>query len=221
MPNQELASAWIFGNSSVRVGTQGLFCPYLKTFVPPYPRVTAPGCPRMSLLLLWVSHNKQDMIRIGVFNFLTWTSQENSVDTTGKSALKLVIFPSFKVVHIKWAKIYLHKVVKIYRRLYGWWQVCASHNTNVCNILGLWGPISSLVFNKSFANLATLLIKKSSFQQIDGYSLTCPCQELKKLWKGILSPCHLAHELVRVYTQVVWNSHHTHRKKLLGTLFIV
>ena len=26
----EPASAWIFGNSSVRVGTQGLFCPYLK-----------------------------------------------------------------------------------------------------------------------------------------------------------------------------------------------
>ena len=36
MPNQEPASAWIFGNSSVRVGTQGLFCPYLKTFVPPF-----------------------------------------------------------------------------------------------------------------------------------------------------------------------------------------
>ena len=27
MPNQEPASARIFGNSSVRVGTQGLFCP--------------------------------------------------------------------------------------------------------------------------------------------------------------------------------------------------
>ena len=49
MPNQEAASAWIFGNSSVRVGTQGLFCPYLKTFVPPFlpARLTAPGSPRM------------------------------------------------------------------------------------------------------------------------------------------------------------------------------
>ena len=49
MPNQEPASAWIFGNSSVRVGTQGLFRPYLKTFVPPFlpTRLTAPGSPRM------------------------------------------------------------------------------------------------------------------------------------------------------------------------------
>ena len=49
VPNQAPASAWIFGNSSVRVGTQGLFCPYLKTFVPPFlpTRLTAPGSPRM------------------------------------------------------------------------------------------------------------------------------------------------------------------------------
>ena len=49
MPNQEPASAWMFGNSSVRVGTQGLFRPYLKTFVPPFllTRLTAPGSPRM------------------------------------------------------------------------------------------------------------------------------------------------------------------------------
>ena len=35
--------------SSVRVGTQGLFCPYLKTFVPPFlpTRLTAPGSARM------------------------------------------------------------------------------------------------------------------------------------------------------------------------------
>ena len=34
----------MFGNSFVRVGTQGLFCPYLKTFVPPFlpTRLTAP-----------------------------------------------------------------------------------------------------------------------------------------------------------------------------------
>ena len=48
MPNQEPESVWIFGNSSVRVGTQGLFCPYLKTFVPPFllTKLTAPGSPR-------------------------------------------------------------------------------------------------------------------------------------------------------------------------------
>ena len=47
MPNQEAASAWIFWNRSVRVGTQGLFCPYLKTFGPafsPYPT----DCPWVS-----------------------------------------------------------------------------------------------------------------------------------------------------------------------------
>ena len=36
VPNQEPTSAWIFGNGLVRVGTQGLFHPYLKTFVPPF-----------------------------------------------------------------------------------------------------------------------------------------------------------------------------------------
>ena len=48
-PNQEPASAWIFGNSSVRIGTQGLFHPYLKTLVLPFlpTRLTAPGSPRM------------------------------------------------------------------------------------------------------------------------------------------------------------------------------
>ena len=47
--NQEPVSAWIFGNSSVRVGTHGLFRPYVKTFVPPFlpSRLTAPGSPRM------------------------------------------------------------------------------------------------------------------------------------------------------------------------------
>ena len=36
VPNQEPASTWIFGNGPVRVGTQGLFHPYLKTFILPF-----------------------------------------------------------------------------------------------------------------------------------------------------------------------------------------
>ena len=50
MPNQEPAFAWLFGNGPVRVGTQGLFRLYLKTFVAPFlpARLTAPGSPRMS-----------------------------------------------------------------------------------------------------------------------------------------------------------------------------
>ena len=50
VPNQEPASAWIFGNGLVRVSTQGLFRLYLKTFVQPFlpTRLTAPGSPRMA-----------------------------------------------------------------------------------------------------------------------------------------------------------------------------
>ena len=49
MSNQEPAFAWPFGNGPVRVGTQGLFRPCLKTFVAPFlpARLTAPGSPRM------------------------------------------------------------------------------------------------------------------------------------------------------------------------------
>ena len=45
VPNQEPTSVWIFWNGLVRVGTQGLFRPYLKTFVAPLlsTRLTAPG----------------------------------------------------------------------------------------------------------------------------------------------------------------------------------
>ena len=68
MPNQEPASAWIFGNSSVRVGTRGLFRPCLKTFVPPFlpTRLTAPGSPRMHtfvqivLIVQIVSRNRDN-----------------------------------------------------------------------------------------------------------------------------------------------------------------
>ena len=44
--------SWPFGNGPVRVGTQGLFRPWLKTFVAPFnpARLTAPGSPRMYLL---------------------------------------------------------------------------------------------------------------------------------------------------------------------------
>jgi len=48
VPNQEPASAWIFGNSSVRVDTQRLFRPYLKTFVPPFLPTWSTDCPWVS-----------------------------------------------------------------------------------------------------------------------------------------------------------------------------
>ena len=42
--------------SSVGVGTQGLVCPYLKTFIPPFlpTRLTAPGSPRMMTQYSWL-----------------------------------------------------------------------------------------------------------------------------------------------------------------------
>ena len=54
MPNQEPAFSWPFGNGPVRVGTQELFCPRLKSFVSPFnpAQLTAPGSPRMVSELL-------------------------------------------------------------------------------------------------------------------------------------------------------------------------
>ena len=61
VPNQEPGSAWSFGNSSVRVGTQGLFRPYLKTFVPPFflcptdwPWVSEDGACRAMYGYIWI-----------------------------------------------------------------------------------------------------------------------------------------------------------------------
>ena len=54
VPNQEPAFARPFGNGSVRVGTQGLFRPCLKTFVAPFnrARLTTPGSPRMAICMM-------------------------------------------------------------------------------------------------------------------------------------------------------------------------
>ena len=51
MPSQEPVFAWPFGNGPVRVGTQGLFRPCLKTSVAPFlpAWLTAPGSSRMWL----------------------------------------------------------------------------------------------------------------------------------------------------------------------------
>ena len=48
----QLHIEFFFGNVPVRVGTQGLFRPCLKTFVAPFlpARLTAPGSPRMAKL---------------------------------------------------------------------------------------------------------------------------------------------------------------------------
>ena len=66
VPNQEPASVWIFGNGPVRVGTQGVFRPYLKIFVAPFlpARLTAPGSPRMMMFRLACSTFKWSLTEL-------------------------------------------------------------------------------------------------------------------------------------------------------------
>ena len=64
VPNQEPAFAWPFGNGPMRVGTQGLFRPCLKTFVAPFlpAWLTAPGLQRMQFHgCLWKYTNTMKM----------------------------------------------------------------------------------------------------------------------------------------------------------------
>ena len=100
----------------------------------------------------------------GFFQFLTWTSLGKSVDTTQRSALKLVKLPSLNMICWKLMKIHLLKVVNFYKPLYGGGQVCAFHHTNVCKISRLCRAISSLAKDVSLSNLAILLILRCSFQ---------------------------------------------------------
>ena len=62
------------------------------------------------------------------FQLLRWTSQEKSVDTTEKSALKLINLPNLKAKGIKRAKIQLSKVAKIYRSFFSilWFNLILS-----------------------------------------------------------------------------------------------
>ena len=53
LPNQEPVFAKPFGNGPVRLGTQGFFRPFLKTFVAPF-RPPPTDCP-------WVSEDVNDM----------------------------------------------------------------------------------------------------------------------------------------------------------------
>ena len=76
MPNQEPASGWIFGNGLVRVGTLGLFRPYLKTFVPPFlpTRLATPGSPRMGRPVLW---QQQSVAHRVSYPQLLWRHQDH------------------------------------------------------------------------------------------------------------------------------------------------
>ena len=109
MPNQEPASVWIFGNGSVRVGTQGLFRPYLKTFVAPIlsTRLTAPGSPRMCFHLPscksagWICWNyrwecSQCRVRVRVTHrsWFTWSSSWRNVAGSSRRMIRENTRPS-------------------------------------------------------------------------------------------------------------------------------
>ena len=73
--------------------------------------------------------------------------------------------------------------------VYGGGQVYPPHHmTNVCKTPRLWGAIFPLVFNKLPSNLTRVLIKGALSSGVDRFSLTCPCQRLKKKtpWNGLL-----------------------------------
>ena len=108
MPNQEPAIAWPFGNGPVRVGTQGLFRPCLKTFVAPFnpARLTAPGSPRMVgyVLKCW------SCIPGSTANYATgsWAAYENNAETFPPSrqfflASFALLVPTGRAVH--WCRI--------------------------------------------------------------------------------------------------------------------
>ena len=131
VPNQEPASAWIFGNSSVKVGTQGLFHPYLKTFVPPFlpTRVTAPGSPRMYLSVMYGQTfcftlidsliNKYNqchthtlsaifaiLIHFNVISALLWINRDRVIESVCWSWIFLIINKTLSLdLQLKWTSI--------------------------------------------------------------------------------------------------------------------
>ena len=68
-------------------------------------------------LMWWVFSHERPFH--GFFQFLTWTSNGKSVNTTGKRILKLIKSPSLKVICWKLTKTKLLKGAKFYSHFYG------------------------------------------------------------------------------------------------------
>ena len=108
---------------------------------------------------------------------------------TGKSALKLVKLPSLKVICWKLTKIWLLKVAKFYRRLNGGVSQTCPHPSPhpIMHI-----HVQTSVNFRTFADLHFRSLRTFHFQilqgalpsAVDGFSLTTPCQKLKKPWRG-------------------------------------
>ena len=113
--------------------------------------------------------------------------------------------PNLKVIALKRATIWLHKVVKIYRRLYGGQP--SPYSFSLAPLLGdvtahgrvqdspsrerlrtrPYGGVSlcPTIFNKSLSNLAVLLILRRSFQWCWRIFPNLSMSKLRKPWKGL------------------------------------
>ena len=86
----------------------------------------------------------------------------------------------------------VHKVAKIYIRLYG-------EGTNLSLTMqasvkfGDFPELSSLISIKSCPNLASVLMFRSPFYRVDGFSPTGPSRKFKKPVRVAISICNCVH----------------------------
>ena len=117
------------------------------------------------------------------FQFMTNTSQGKSFNSATKIAVKLVRLPSFKVFVEILKKIQLLKVVKIYRRLYGWGHKLAPH-TNACKFSQPCRAKSSLTYDGSLSNLEILVILRCSLHWFRRIFLNWLMSRVEKTTEG-------------------------------------
>ena len=123
------------------------------------------------------------------FQLLIKSSKRISIETAEKRSLKLEI-TKFKGDTSKEREEIALQSREILQTFVTGGHELAPHHTNICKISRLWGAISSLVFNKSFSNLATLLILRGSFQSCWRIFAKWPSHfKLKKPWKVVLWGC--------------------------------
>ena len=157
MPNQEPASAWIFGKGPVRVGTQGLFRPYLKTFVLPFlsTRLTAPGYPRMIVGLCHSIFTDQYIFETLIFHWRAlfisrmWASlhfwahsKHNMGKKNEKSSLKGNKY-HFQGCKFCWLALETLQITSISTKIVlkiNWSVIPPWHKCMIVVCLGLWAP---------------------------------------------------------------------------------
>ena len=111
--------------------------------------------------------------------------------SAGKRAFKLVKLPSLKGICWKLTKIYLLKVMKFLRRLYGGWgggtnfgghRVCKQKSVTFRNFADLYRRTEDV----SLSNLAPLLILWGSFQWCRQIFPNWSMSKVEKPWRQLL-----------------------------------